>query len=204
MAPQESKPERRPARGDRFATTHWSMVVLAGRKGSAEASRSLAVLCENYWFPLYAFVRRAGHTAEDAQDLTQEFFLRLLTKNSLAAADPQRGRFRSFLLGAMKHFLANQQRRQGAQKRGGRRPMLSLDFDSGEESLCTDRARGPFNARAAVRAALGPGLAGPRAGPAPRGVPRRGQVAPVRPSEAVPCRQLGKRAAILRLPGNWL
>jgi RNA polymerase sigma-70 factor (ECF subfamily) len=132
MAPQESKPEPRPARGDRFATTHWSMVVSAGRKGSAEASRSLAVLCENYWFPLYAFVRRAGHAADDAQDLTQEFFLRLLSKNSLAAADPQRGRFRSFLLGAMKHFLANQQRRQGAQKRGGGRPVLSLDFDSGE------------------------------------------------------------------------
>ena len=73
----------------------------------------LAVLCENYWFPLYAFVRRAGHAADDARDLTQEFFLRLLAKNSVAAADRQRGRFRSFLLGAMKHFLANQQRRQG-------------------------------------------------------------------------------------------
>ena len=89
-------------------------------------------MCENYWFPLYAFVRRAGHAADDAQDLTQEFFLCLLTKNFLAAADPQRGRFRSFLLGAMKHFLANQQRRRGARKRGGHRPVLSLDFNSGE------------------------------------------------------------------------
>ncbi len=90
------------------------------------------MLCENYWFPLYAFVRRAGHSAEDAQDLTQEFFLRLLTKNYLAVADRQRGRFRSFLLGAMKHFLANQQRRQATQKRGGQQPTISLDFHAGE------------------------------------------------------------------------
>jgi RNA polymerase sigma factor (sigma-70 family) len=135
----ENKPERMPAHGDRFATTHWSMVVSAGEhRGGAgvghspEASRSLAMLCENYWFPLYAFVRRAGYSAEDAQDLTQEFFVRLLTKNYLSIADRKRGRFRSFLLGAMKHFLANQERRQAAQKRGGHQPMLSLDFHSGE------------------------------------------------------------------------
>ena len=115
------------------------MVVSAGghRSGagvgrSPEASRSLAILCENYWFPLYAFVRRAGYSAEDAQDLTQEFFARLLAKNYLAAADRQRGKFRSFLLGAMKHFLSKEERRQGAQKRGGHQPMLSLDFHSGE------------------------------------------------------------------------
>lgn len=105
----------------------------AGGPRSSEAGRALATLCENYWFPLYAFVRRAGYSAEDAQDLTQEFFLRLLTKNYLAVADPQRGRFRSFLLGAMKHFLANQVRRQRAQKRGGQQPVISLDFHSGED-----------------------------------------------------------------------
>jgi RNA polymerase sigma-70 factor (ECF subfamily) len=139
MAAHDSKPERLPARGDQFATTHWSLVVSAGgRSGgtglgrSPEASRALAVLCENYWFPLYAFVRRAGYLAEDAQDLTQEFFVRLLAGNCLAVADPQRGRFRAFLLGAMKHFLAKEARRQGAQKRGGHRTMLSLDFHSGE------------------------------------------------------------------------
>ena len=103
----------------------------AGRHSSA-ARRSLATLCENYWFPLYAFVRRAGHSAEDAQDLTQEFFVGLLAKNYLAVVDRQRGRFRSFLLGAMKHFLAKERRRRRAQKRGGNRPLLSLDFDSGE------------------------------------------------------------------------
>ncbi len=109
------------------------MVVRAGHSHSSQSRRALATLCENYWFPLYAFVRRAGYSAEDAQDLTQEFFVRLLSKNYLAVADRQRGRFRSFLLGAMKHFLAKQRRRQGAQKRGGRRPVLSLDFHVGED-----------------------------------------------------------------------
>ncbi len=109
------------------------MVLSAGGSHSSKSRRALATLCENYWFPLYAFVRRAGHSAEDAQDLTQEFFVRLLAKNYLAVADRQRGRFRSFLLGAMKHFLAKQRRRQGAQKRGGRRTMLSLDFHGGED-----------------------------------------------------------------------
>ena len=132
MVAHDSKLERLPAHEDRFATTHWSMVVSAGGSHSSEATRALATLCENYWFPLYAFVRRAGYSAEDAQDLTQEFFVRLLAKNYLAVADRQRGKFRSFLLGAMKHFLAKQRRRQGTQKRGGNRPMLSLDFHSGE------------------------------------------------------------------------
>lgn len=145
---QEPKPDakasemhRRPAaRADRFATTHWSVVVRAGgHRGEAGvgrtpgASRALATLCENYWFPLYAFVRRAGHTAEDAQDLTQAFFAELLAKNVLAVADPQRGKFRSFLLGAIKHFLAKEHRRQRTQKRGGGHCVLSLDFDSGED-----------------------------------------------------------------------
>jgi RNA polymerase sigma-70 factor (ECF subfamily) len=129
---RENEMERLPTRKDRFATTHWSMVVCAGCGRSSEANRALAALCENYWFPLYAFVRRAGRSPEDAQDLTQEFFVGLLTKNFLAVADPQRGRFRSFLLGAMKHFLANKHRRRAAEKRGGLRTVLSLDFIAGE------------------------------------------------------------------------
>jgi RNA polymerase sigma-70 factor (ECF subfamily) len=132
MMAHDSKLEPLPVRKDRFATTHWSMVVSAGGPHSSEAGRALAALCENYWFPLYAFVRHAGYTAEDAQDLTQEFFVRLLTKNYLAVADRQRGRFRSFLLGAMKHFLANQERHQAAQKRGGHGLTISLDFHTGE------------------------------------------------------------------------
>jgi RNA polymerase sigma factor (sigma-70 family) len=128
----DSQSPSRPAPADRFATTHWSLVVSAGHGRSSEAHRALAALCENYWFPLYAFVRRAGYSADDAQDLTQEFFVRLLTQKFLAVADPRRGRFRSFLLGTMKHFLANQRRRRTAAKRGGLRPVLSLDFIAGE------------------------------------------------------------------------
>jgi RNA polymerase sigma-70 factor (ECF subfamily) len=132
---QDSQHQRLPIPKDRFATTHWSMVVRAGGQAehASDADRALAVLCEHYWFPLYAFVRRAGYSAEDAQDLTQEFFARLLAKNYLADADRQRGRFRSFLLGAMKHFLANEKRRQGTRKRGGYQCVLSLDFSSGED-----------------------------------------------------------------------
>ena len=113
-------------REDRFATTHWSMVVNAGGRHSPEASRALATLCENYWFPIYAFVRRAGRSAEDAQDLTQEFFVRLLEKQFLATADRHKGRFRTFLLTAVKRFLANEQDRIQAQKRGGGRKITSL------------------------------------------------------------------------------
>ena len=104
----------------------------AGRGRTPGAGRALAALCENYWFPLYAFVRRAGHAADEAQDLTQAFFAELLAKDVLAVADPRRGKFRSFLQGAIKHFLAKEHRRQGAQRRGGHKALFSLDFDSGE------------------------------------------------------------------------
>lgn len=112
---------------DRFATTHWSIVVSAGGGRSPEASRSLAILCENYWYPLYAFVRRSGYSAEDAQDLTQEFFVRLLEKDFIAAADPKKGRFRTFLITALKRFLANEYDRVQAQKRGGGQRIVSLE-----------------------------------------------------------------------------
>jgi RNA polymerase sigma factor (sigma-70 family) len=127
MAVHDSKVRQLPVRGDRFATTHWSMVVSAGGSRSPEASRSLAILCENYWFPLYAFVRRAGHSAEDAQDLTQEFFVRLLDKHFLAAADSKKGRFRTFLITAVKRFLANEYDRVHAKKRGGGQRIVPLE-----------------------------------------------------------------------------
>lgn len=133
MAPHKSKFGLPRASRDHFATTRWSVVVQAGRSRSPETAQALALLCEDYWFPLYAFVRRTGYSAEDAQDLTQEFFVRLLDKDYLAVADPNRGRFRSFLLGAMKHFLANVRRHHRAQKRGGHATVLSLDFHSGED-----------------------------------------------------------------------
>jgi RNA polymerase sigma-70 factor (ECF subfamily) len=99
-------PNLSPPRADRFATTHWSVVVRAGRGRTPGAARALAALCENYWFPIYAFVRRAAHTADDAQDVTQALFAELLAKDVLAVADPQRDKFRSFLQGAIKNFLA--------------------------------------------------------------------------------------------------
>src|SRR5512144_802383 len=87
-----------------FATTHWSVVLTASDKEAPEASAALERLCRTYWYPLYAYVRRRGHTPEDAQDLTQEFFARLLARNWVGSADPEKGRFRTFLLTAMNHF----------------------------------------------------------------------------------------------------
>jgi RNA polymerase sigma-70 factor (ECF subfamily) len=117
---------------DRFQTTHWSLVVSAGDRKSARADEALASLCADYWPPLYAYIRRSGHSLHAAQDLTQEFFARLLEKNYVQSADPERGRFRSFLLGAVKHFLSNHKQAARAQKRGGGQPLLSLDFRSAE------------------------------------------------------------------------
>ncbi|NLE37726.1 MAG: sigma-70 family RNA polymerase sigma factor [Pirellulaceae bacterium] len=114
-------------RGERFATTRWTMVLCAGGGQSPESRAALAVLCESYWFPLYAFVRRAGHSVDDAQDLTQEFFARLLAQPLLERADREKGKFRTFLLAAMKHFLADQWDRARAQKRGGGRAVVSFD-----------------------------------------------------------------------------
>jgi len=115
-----------------FATTRWSLVLAAGRGDAPEAAAALAALCQTYWYPLYAFVRRSGHPADEARDLTQEFFARLLEKHSLRAADSERGRFRSFLLTALKRFLSKQRHQARAQKRGGGRKPLSLDFEEGE------------------------------------------------------------------------
>jgi RNA polymerase sigma-70 factor (ECF subfamily) len=122
------------SRAARFATTHWS-VVRAASRSSPKSREALAALCEAYWYPLYAFVRRQGYSAPDAQDLTQEFFARLLEKNDLGVADRAKGRFRSFLLAAVKHFLSNQRDRARAKKRGGGRQVLSLDWDAGESRL---------------------------------------------------------------------
>lgn len=120
-------------RDDRFATTHWSLVLAAGQRESPQAAQALATLCEHYWYPLYAYVRRRGFSAEDARDLTQDFFALLLAKDRLRLADQQRGRFRSFLLASLSHFLANYRREQRAERRGGGQLLLSLDWQSGEE-----------------------------------------------------------------------
>jgi RNA polymerase sigma factor (sigma-70 family) len=117
----------------RFLTTHWSVVLAVGRSDSTRSQTALARLCQTYWYPLYAYVRRRGHSPHDAQDLTQEFFARLLERHSLASADPNRGRFRSFLLSSLNHFLAHEWEKVRAQKRGGRCEVLSLDLALAEE-----------------------------------------------------------------------
>jgi RNA polymerase sigma factor (sigma-70 family) len=123
--PSDSLARKAPA----FATTHWSIVLAAGGATPA-AGNALAVLCRAYWYPLYVFVRRQGHAPHDAQDLTQAFFARLLAKSALGAVTPERGRFRTFLLTAMEHFLINEWRRARTRKRGGGAPLLSLDDDA--------------------------------------------------------------------------
>ena len=120
--------DRSPA----FATTHWSLVMAAGRRSTPEAENALQQLCHTYWYPLYAFIRRRGYSAETAQDLTQEFFVRLLEKDSLAAADRNRGKFRTFLLAALKNFLSHESEKERAAKRGGDRVHLSLYLEEGE------------------------------------------------------------------------
>lgn len=118
---------------DFFATTRWTMVVAAGQRSTPESDLALEELCRTYWYPLYAYVRRRGHTKEDAEDLTQAFFARLLEKNSLQGLSSERGKFRAFLLAALKHFLANEWDRASRQKRGGGSVHLSLDWESGDE-----------------------------------------------------------------------
>jgi len=105
---------------DSFEATHWSVVLAAGNPQSPQAQTALAELCRAYWYPLYVFIRRQGTNAEDAQDLVQGFFARLIEKNFVAAAEPEKGRFRSFLLLALKRYMANQWDHANREKRGGR------------------------------------------------------------------------------------
>ncbi len=123
-----------------FTTTHWSVVLTAGQAESPRAQEALSKLCQTYWYPLYAYVRRQGHNPHDAQDLTQEFFARLLQSHYFAAADPRRGRFRSFLLGTLKHFLAHEWQKGQALKRGGGRGLISLDAHTGESRYALEPA----------------------------------------------------------------
>ncbi len=108
-----------------FATTHWSVVLLAGSAASEQADTALEHLCRAYWYPLYAYVRRQGHDAHDSQDLTQDFFARFLERKHLRLADPGRGRFRTFLLCSLKHFLINEWEKSRAIKRGGAHTIVS-------------------------------------------------------------------------------
>ena len=130
----------------RFNTTHWSLIAaLPGRTDDVEAGRgreALEHLCDAYWRPLYAFARYSGHTAEDAQDLTQDFLARVIETGGLGGADPDRGRFRSYLLGAMKHFMANERSRGRALKRGGGKRFVVGDVADMESRIVADAGGG--------------------------------------------------------------
>jgi len=131
MTTEPSSPPAHPA-GDIFATTHWTVVLAAGRQHSPQAARALEELCRTYWFPLYAYVRRRGYAREDAEDLTQAFFTRLLEKNSFASLNAGKGKFRAFLLASVKHFLANARDKAHTLKRGGGSIPLSLDWQTAD------------------------------------------------------------------------
>lgn len=115
-----------------FVTTHWSIVLAARDRCSPDSRIALSALCAAYWYPLYAFVRRWGHDADSAQDLTQAFFLQLLEKNSLQAVDQAKGKFRSFLLASVRHFLLNQAKHDHTLKRGGGETIVAFDPTSAE------------------------------------------------------------------------
>jgi len=118
--------------GAEFRTTSWSLILAAASDPTTEAKQALATLCQTYWNPVYAFIRRRGQDPDKAQDLTQEFFARLIEKNYLEDADRQRGRFRSFLLTSVKHFLANEWDKERALKRGGGQMPISIDATEAE------------------------------------------------------------------------
>jgi RNA polymerase sigma-70 factor (ECF subfamily) len=122
-----------------FATTHWSLVVAAkpGEASETRARKALEELCRTYWYPLYAFVRFRGYSSDDAQDLTQAFLTRIIETGGFASADPERGRLRSYLLGALKHFLANEWHRAQAQKRGGQVQWIEWDALDPETRFAT-------------------------------------------------------------------
>jgi RNA polymerase sigma factor (sigma-70 family) len=131
------------APGSRFATTRWSVIAAACDGPTVQSDAALEALCRAYWYPLYAYVRRSGHAPADAQDLTQAFFARLLEKDWLRDARPGLGRFRSFLLMALKRFLAKEWRRENARKRGGGLAWVALDAGEAEARYAIEPALGP-------------------------------------------------------------
>ena len=142
MAFDYHRPEAAGVGAASFATTHWSAVLAAGHPSSPDGQQALEQLCRRYWYPLYAHVRRRGYTTEEAEDLTQEFFAHLLAKQWLSMADSRRGRFRSFLLAALNHFLANEWNRARSEKRGGGRRHLPFDTVAAERLYLLEPGRG--------------------------------------------------------------
>jgi RNA polymerase sigma factor (sigma-70 family) len=140
MAGSDSSVGGEVARGPVFVTTHWSVVLTAGRSDTTRARAALEHLCRTYWYPLYAYVRRRGHSPHDAEDLTQEFFARILSRNDVATVSPERGKFRAYLLAAINHFLSDEWDKARAQKRGGGQ-VIHLD-SAVAESLYAQGAAG--------------------------------------------------------------
>jgi RNA polymerase sigma-70 factor (ECF subfamily) len=140
MAPLGKETEEPEVQGGVFATTHWSVVLAAGQNASPQAAQALETLCRTYWYPLYAYVRRRGYGPEDAQDLTQEFFALFLRKEYFRLANRARGRFRTFLLHAIEHFLINEWKRAQCGKRGGGTTPLSLDVEAAEQRYANEPA----------------------------------------------------------------
>jgi RNA polymerase sigma-70 factor (ECF subfamily) len=138
MATESSKGDIEAPRVGQFATTHWSAVFEAGSGAMPDARRALEELCQTYWHPLYVYVRRRGYGVQDAEDLTQEFFALLLRKEHFALPNPARGRFRSFLLTAMQHFLTNEWSKRRAQKRGGEFHFVSWDQQEAERWFASE------------------------------------------------------------------
>jgi RNA polymerase sigma-70 factor (ECF subfamily) len=128
------------AHGGSFATTRWTVVLAAGRRSTPQAGQALEELCRIYWYPLYAYTRRQGHAKEDAEDLTQGFFASFLARNYLEGLSRQKGKFRAYLLAALKHYLANERDRAGRLKRGGGVRILSLDWQDAETRYRIDPA----------------------------------------------------------------
>ncbi|MGA2659952.1 MAG: sigma-70 family RNA polymerase sigma factor [Verrucomicrobiota bacterium] len=133
MIPATDSTALNAGRNAQFTTTHWSAVLAARQADSPAATAALERLCQTYWYPLYAFVRRQGNSPEDAQDVTQEFFARVLQKDYFAQVDQSKGRFRDFLKAALRHFLADCRDRGRALKRGGGKPLIHLDALTAEE-----------------------------------------------------------------------
>ena len=131
------------APGDIFATTHWTVVLAAGKRHTPQSDGALEELCRTYWFPLYAYVRRRGHTKEDAEDSVQAFFARFLAKNYLEGLSAERGRVRAFLLASLKHFLINEWDKAQCQKRGGGVTPLSLDWQTADTQFQIASTAGP-------------------------------------------------------------
>ena len=132
-------PDEAEARGS-FPTTHWSVVINAGAGSASHARLALESLCRDYWYPLYAYVRRQGRAHHEAEDCTQEFLARLLAVDGVARARPERGRFRTFLLTALRNFLTNEWQRTQAAKRGSGATVLSLDWQDAEQRFAHEPA----------------------------------------------------------------